>query len=225
MNYKRLDRADDLGVVVYLEFVLNSFIVIWPLLIGILSVLFYRKQNSKQAWTGGSISWPKAIWLFYTVLTWFIYPLLFVFHPDVSSFYVGPLVIHLISWWIRGPLELIMIYKWLNWKPLYGISHDLFHLLLMIVAVGYFQSFDLRATGMDAIAQLLLASIFLSTLAETYFAFRFRSLRSQEETDSHVYFASTDGKWKRVNQLTAAVVLVLMTTLCFQSILLVRASI
>lgn len=196
---------------------LNLGIAGWPVVILLFAVMFHRKQNSKTAWTGGQISWPKAFWLFYTVLTWFIYPFFFLFHPELPANYFWPFALHLFSWWVRGPLELLMIYKWLNWKPLYGISHDIFHLILIVSVALYWGVFSTATNATAELAQWFYGSLFLSTAAETYFVARFKDLRSEKEGRDNVYFASTDPKWKKVNVITGIVVTSLILQMLYIS--------
>src|SRR4051812_35370059 len=103
-------------------------IILWPIVSCLFALRFHARQNSNKGWTGGPISWPKAFWLAFTINQWFFVPIFFLLHPDLPQGLKVVYGFHLLSWWIRGPLELVMIYRWLNWTPYYGISHDLFHI-------------------------------------------------------------------------------------------------
>ena len=191
--------------------------IFWPFIILLASYLFFKKQNSSTAWTGGNISPQKSLWLFYTVLTWFLYPFLLILDPQIETYLQAVIIIHLISWWTRGPIELFMIYKWLNWKPLYGISHSIFHLFLMISASIYFMAFQTVDTPFSQICQLFIISVFISTTAEIFFALTFSKIRSESESKQNIYFASSSKKWNAVNRATSWVVVLMICLLLLQS--------
>lgn len=204
---------------------LKVAIAIWPLLVSLLARFFHRKQNSKKAWTGGPISWPKSFWLAYTTTSWFLLPLLFIAHEDLPYGIWVFYVFHLISWWLRGPLELVMIYKWFNWTPKYGIAHDLCHILGCIVCIFLFKN-DFVQWPIDPISVAALVYILMvlfATSAEILFAAMFFSFRSQQEADENVYFASDDPKWIVINRVTLAVVVVVMSHLIWQTLFMLRA--
>lgn len=76
---------------------------------------------------------------------------------------------HLISWWNRGPLELLMTYKWFNWSPRYGIAHALVHALFLVlmIAVAFISSEINRITTTVVIlgyGHLFFQSIFVGKL-------------------------------------------------------------
>lgn len=199
--------------------IFNIIIALWPLVVSGMAVFFYRKQNSRQAWTGGPISWPKSFWLAYTTTTWFFLPFVFIFHPDFPAPLIYFFVAHLLSWWIRGPLELVMIYKWLNWTPRYGISHDLFHILLC----GSLLTFALKDLNLSngapltVLALIFAGMIIFATCAEILFAFLFLKARSTQEEQENIYFASDDPKWIFINRVTLTVVIIVMIHLLLQS--------
>ncbi|MDZ4661919.1 MAG: hypothetical protein SGJ18_09925 [Pseudomonadota bacterium] len=198
---------------------LNLVIFLWPFLILILACLFHGRQNSKKAWTGGPISWPKSIWLFYTVLTWFILPFFFLFHTDLPDNFRYVLVGHLVSWWTRGILELFMIYRWYNWSPRYGITHDTLHIILFVVLgwqSGFWGEFSLE-NNFNSVCYSYALVIIFSTIFEGVFAYLFLKTRSQNEEKDNVYFASNDPKWIFINRLTTFVAAVVLLQLFIQS--------
>ncbi|WP_413289281.1 hypothetical protein [Bdellovibrio sp. HCB337] len=207
-----------------MEYVFNFCLIVWPLLVSALAFSFNRKQNSQDPWTGGPISWPKSFWLAYTVSTWFLLPIIFLLHPNLPSGFHAVFIVHLLSWWIRGPLELFMIYKWFNWSPRYGISHDIFHLALC----GYFLSqnwSEIQAslgTPIGNLATVFCLIIIFTTCAEILFAALFLRFRSQQEEKELIYFASDDPKWIFINRVTLSVVLVAMSHLILQSLYVLK---
>ncbi len=201
------------------NFISKVILVLWPLVVVSLAIFYRKKQSSNNPWTGGPISWPKAFWLSYTIQTWFFLPFVFLFHPATPTFLKVIVAFHLISWWVRGLLEMVMIYKWLNWSPRYGISHDLFHLIGCSALLFNFRH-ELTTLSMGAEAFLVaiyLFILFISTTAEISFAFLFLRLRSIQEKNENVYFASDDPKWLFVNRYTLFVDIIVFSHLLFQS--------
>lgn len=201
---------------------LNAIIAIWPLLVFFIAWIFYRKQNSRRAWTGGPISLPKSFWLAYTTTTWFLLPIVFISHVEFPEALKTFFIFHLASWWIRGVLELVMIYKWYNWTPRYGISHDAFH-IAVCSALLYKAWPDLNSLGgVSLLATVFCGIVVFATSAEILFAVMFLNFRSKEEADDNIYFASDDPKWLIINRTTFIVVIIVMTHLVWQSIFILR---
>lgn len=199
---------------------ISKFILtLWPLVVALLAVFYRKKQSSNNPWTGGPISWPKAFWLSYTIQTWFFLPFVFLLHPATPTFLKVIVAFHLISWWFRGLLEMVMIYKWLNWSPRYGISHDLFHITGCSILLFYFRHYLVTLTfGTEAfLVTIYLFMLFISTAAEISFAFLFLKLRSIQEKNENIYFASDDPKWLFVNRYTLSVDIIVFSHLIFQS--------
>ena len=175
---------------------------------------FWRRQNNGRA-VGGAISLPKSLWLSYTVIAWFFLPFVFLPHPDLTYELKLLLLLHLGSWWIRGPLELLMIYRWFNWSPRYGIAHDLLHAAMLGTGLVLLRH-SLFLHPVNRLAALFLAVTLLATWAETFFAWLFLSIRGHE--DHKVYFADNDPKWRLNNRGTAMMVLIVYGHLVFQAV-------
>lgn len=194
-------------------------LIIWPLVVTMLAIFYRKKQSSDNPWTGGPISWPKSFWLSYTIQTWFFLPFFFFIPTDVPTFLKALITFHLMSWWVRGLLEMVMIYKWLNWSPRYGISHDFFHLVGLGSLLYFFRnevsSIDLGTHGFVVLAYIWM--LFLTTTAEITFAMLFLRLRTLQEKNENVYFASDDPKWIFVNRYTLTIVVLAFIHLFFQS--------
>lgn len=195
-----------------------TVLALFPLLPLAAAASFRRKQN-RGDWVGGPISWPKALWLAYTICTWFILPWVWVFWGDVPTSLRIVVGLHLASWWIRGPLELVMIYKWLNWSPRYGISHDLFHILLLAIACAWawpdWSAWVANLPGKLAVLWLLIT--FFATWAEVLFAYLF--LRERQVGEELIYFASEEARWHTINRITLTVVIVVYAHLILQSLI------
>ena len=186
-------------------------LMIWPIAVIVIGFLFHYKQNSKDPWTGGPISWPKSLWLANAVFTWFIYPLFILFFldtpPDLQLF----LLVHLVGWWTRGILELVMIYKWLNWSPKYGITHDLcqatFYFVILVWAIVKAPILNSAFWFGFAFGLYMLMQMFFEVL----FAYLFFKARSEQEAAENIYFASNDPKWIFINRLTLTAVVLSFT--------------
>lgn len=197
----------------------KAALIIWPVVVTLLALFYRKKQSSPNPWTGGPISWPKAFWLSYTIQTWFFLPFFFFIPSDVEPFLKSIIAFHLISWWTRGVLELFMIYKWFNWSPRYGISHDIFHITGLGVLLYFFRG-EIPAVAYGSAGYVVLIYIlflFLTTTAEITFAMLFLSLRTIQEKNENVYFASDDPKWMFVNRYTLTIVISAFAHLFFQS--------
>ena len=167
---------------------------------------FYRRQNGPRAYVGGPISKSKALWLAHGIGSWFLFPFVFVLHPEVSEPLKIVLVIHLVSWWIRGPIELVMIYKWFNWTPVYGITHDIVHIMTVFLTSSWAVATIGVApfsTPMNALSFSYVAAIIFSTVAEILFAALFIATRGQK--DHLIYFADETLRYQLINRFTASV--------------------
>ncbi len=172
----------------------------------IFAFLFYKRQNGQNANVGGPISKPKSLWLAYCIGAWFVLPFVFIFDPNVDDHLKVVLCVHLISWWLRGPLELVMIYKWLNWTPVYGILHDMLHIMIVFFASSWAIANMGWATFIEtqnALTFSFLAAIIFSTVAEILFASLFLATRSH--LDHLIYFADETPRYNLINRFTAGV--------------------
>lgn len=170
---------------------------------------FYLKQNVNKA-IGGEVSVQKALWLAYAVGSWFLVPFIFVF-SDMHPIFMPIFLFHLASWWIRAPIELVMIYKTFNWTPIYGISHDLFHgaVILFLYFKMWPQTWDASLSNpMSTLATLYLAVTLFALVMEVIFAYLFRRTRGTGEGAHLIYFASTDPIYNLINRITLVTVVV-----------------
>lgn len=193
-------------------------LICWPAVVVSFAIFYRKKQSSSNPLTGGPISWPKAFWLSYTIQSWFFLPFFYLIPTTIPSFIKMIIGFHLISWWMRGILELFMIYKWMNWSPRYGISHDLFHLIGLAVMLFLFRQeipgVEFGSRGFVVLTYIYL--LFLTTTAEITFAILFLRLRTIQEQMENVYFASDDPKWVFVNRYTLSIDVIAFTHLLFQ---------
>ncbi len=168
------------------------------------SIWFYKRQN-QGAFTGGAISWPKAFWLYHAVFSWYFVPLVYASHPEVDIVLKCILVGHTVIWWIRAPIELVMIYKTYNWSPRYGIVHDILHCFLLFVAILVSVKIW-EPTLINAMAFAYLGVTVVMLCFETSFAALFLNVRGHE--DHKIYYAADEPKWRFINRLTTVALLI-----------------
>lgn len=180
----------------------------------------HRQNKGTQDCTtvGGEISLQKALWLAYTIGAWFFIPSILWFLPGLSAPLKTVLCLHTAVWWIRGILELFMIYRWFNWSPIYGISHDAFHLMGLSVGISWASGQQgwnaMLAHPVDRIVFLFLQTTIFSTLSELGFASLF--LMARQPGEEKVYFASDEPRWRIINGFTLAVVVLVYSQLLVQ---------
>lgn len=183
-----------------LRFVLLALVVV----VCAIGLSFYLRQNRART-LGGRISRAKAAWLTFAVLFWLgVCPLL-AFEPSLPPRWRIVLGVFGAQFWLRGLAELWMLYVSKNWRPPYGIGHDLFSLVLVIVMTLGYGAFPLDAPNLVGLAATSL--VVISLVAETYYAWVFFGLVEGRTTgDDGVWFADQeDPRFVRVNRLTAAV--------------------
>ncbi|MBX3249983.1 MAG: hypothetical protein KF901_22590 [Myxococcales bacterium] len=175
------------------------------LLVGGVGFAFYRHQNRARAGAlGGRISRAKAAWLTFAVLFWLgVCPLL-ALEPSLPTRWRVVLGVFAAQFWLRGLVELYLLYVTKSWRPPYGIAHDLFSLALVLALVALPGGFPLEPAHLVGLAASTLVA--LSLVAETYYAWVFFQLVEGKTTgDEGVWFADQeDPRFVRVNRLTAA---------------------
>lgn len=204
---------------------MNAAIAAWVLLAGILgfAAWFHRRQNEgtrNGTIVGGAISAPKSLWLAYALGAWFFCPLIFLLN-GVSGAIQLVLLVHVGIWWLRGVLEHLMIHKWYNWSPIYGISHDLVHVVLLIWlgarALAEFQSAGHSWQSMEGWALIYVAATIFATFAEALFAKLFFTVRGGMKNHL-IYFASDEPHFRTINRITTFVDVVVYAHLIAQAV-------
>lgn len=177
--------------IIFLYFLISSLLGIG---------LFFRQNRGKRL--GGTISGAKALWLYWTVSVWFfLLPLLLYFWhwPWGIKF---PLLFLTCSMWIRGVVEIYMLFISKNWIPPYGIGHNLFTLMGMMLLFGLHFG-PLRAASVISIIFVL--TMMISLLVETFYAKSFYDLvKNKTKGEEGVWYApANDPLFKRIVRLTA----------------------
>ncbi|QRN98175.1 hypothetical protein JRI60_03625 [Archangium violaceum] len=170
----------------------------------LLGFLFWRRQNVRRS-LGGRISPPKLAWLLYAVFLWFLLcPLVALdsaVHPELRRVLGG----FGACMWVRGIAELYMLYVSHNWKPPYGIGHDVLCILLLLAGLSWFHvhhtgplsHLDLWALSLVA---LVLVSLFIEVLYATLF---FQAVRGHTTGEDGIWFADEEqARFRRINRIT-----------------------
>ena len=172
----------------------------------LLGFLFWRKQNVQRS-RGGRISPPKLAWLFYAIFLWFLLcPLVALdsaVHPDLR----GVLGAFSACMWVRGVAELYMLYVSFNWKPPYGIGHDVLCILLVLGGLSWYQvhrtgPLSPRDVWALSLVALVLVSLFVELLYATLF---FQAVEGHTTGEDGIWFADEEqARFRRINRLTLA---------------------
>jgi hypothetical protein len=169
------------------------------MLLTLVGIGFYFRQNAGLQ-VGGPISPPKMLWLAYALTAWFLLPL-FLWRDERLAIPVRRIFMTFwIAMMVRGAAELILMYGFKHWNPVYGISHDLF-------CIGLILLLRRRVVVKDALNSRALrfsGSILVSLVAEVAFAGMFLQTKAYQEA---VYFAAPDASWGYINLVTSAVLL------------------
>src|SRR5262245_36539824 len=106
-------------------------ILLWLLAGLFLAALVFRHGQNAGGRIGGPISWPKLLWLTYTLAAWFVAAFFFWRSAQVAPARRRAYGWHLASFTARGLIELWLIYVAVAWIPPYGITHDVLDIALI----------------------------------------------------------------------------------------------
>jgi|SRR6218665_512735 len=183
--------------------------VLLPCLVGLCvlaGVLFWRQQNVKKA-QGGRISPPKMAWLLYAVFVWFLLcPLVASdagVHPHLRLVLGG----FAAFMWARGAVEMYMLYVTRNWRPPYGITHDVLSLALVLGGLGFYAvRRDAPPSPLDVWTLCLLALVTVTLVIEVlYAALFFHAVEGQTTGEDGIWFADEEqARFQRINRMTFA---------------------
>jgi hypothetical protein len=167
----------------------------------------FRLKQSRGS-LGGTIAVSKTFWLSYTIISWFILPLILIYKPYSIEFKIVLASLSL-SMWVRGLIELIMLYKYKNWKPIYGLVHNVFTLLIMLLTFIFNNPSSTKEN-------IYLISISCSLGFEIYYAHFFHKyLGKKTEGDNAVWFANKEDPLYRKNLQVTTVGNVLLYSILF----------
>lgn len=169
-------------------------------------VRFYRRQ--KGGALGGAMSRPKAYWLSFAIWFWFILCPAVGFDGALSPPLSRALVAFGVSMWLRGAVEMVMLYVTRNWVPPIGIAHDVLCFLLVggVVGAGADQ-LRVEAGPLELWGLLLVASVLVSLVVEVHHAWSFyaavRDTRARTTGDDGIWFADEQQEhFRQINRNT-----------------------
>ncbi len=172
----------------------------------LLGILFWWRQNVKKA-LGGRISPPKVAWLFYAIFLWFLLcPLVALdsaVHPDLRMV-LGSFGAFM---WVRGVAELYMLYVSHNWKPPYGIGHDVLCIVLVLSGLSWYALHRVGPPSrMDVWALSLIALVLVSLIVEVLYAtLFFQAVEGHTTGEDGIWFADEEqARFRRINRITLA---------------------
>lgn len=148
--------------------------------VGIFSVV----QNS-GAIVGGRISPPKIAWLNFALYMFAVLPAVMGWYAQVDAPTARLYRIVFLSFLVRGIIEFYMLYVTRSWRCGYGISHDLFTAMLVVI---FWES----AGGLTV---LLLATLIVEARMAKIF-------RARVDPATGVYFADNSAHFAAVNRFT-----------------------
>lgn len=153
---------------------------------------------------GGKIAYSKSLWLMYCLFSWFILPIYFLIYPTNSDFSKVYALFGL-SFWIRGIAEMLMLYKFKNWKPIYGITHNIFSFILLSVLMLFFRE------NIFPFEILHFFSLLISLSFECYFAFFFKKyIGEKTQGEEAIWFANSEDPLFAFNLKVTRVAVVLL---------------
>jgi vacuolar-type H+-ATPase subunit I/STV1 len=109
------------------------------------------------------------------------------------------------SMWLRGLAELYMLYVSKNWRPPYGIGHDVLCLGLVLGTLAWHQEhWAGPLTGEDAWALALVGLVLASLVIEiVYAALFFHAVEGATVGEQGIWFADEEqARFRRINRLT-----------------------
>jgi hypothetical protein len=168
----------------------------------VLAALWFRGKQNRAHAMGGKISNPKLLWLFFAIWFWLFECAVLAFEPSLPQGYRIIFGVHAVSMWLRGAVEMVMLYVTRNWRPPIGISHDVL-CIVTVLGLGLALPFPLdSAWGLfaPALVFMLLFSLGVEVL---YAALFFHAVEGKTTGEKGIWFASEDeARFKRINRIT-----------------------
>ncbi|RKH60566.1 hypothetical protein [Corallococcus aberystwythensis] len=170
------------------------------------AVVFRRRQNA-QGSRGGRISGPKMAWLLYAVFLWFLVCPLVALDAAVPMEARIVLGAFAVSMWLRGAAELYMLYVSRNWRPPYGVGHDLGCIALVGAGLVYTgEKWAGVLDGRDVWALALVGLVLVTLGVEVAYAALFhQAVEGRTTGEDGVWFADAEqARFRSINRLTLA---------------------
>lgn len=170
-------------------------------------VRFHKVQSSGAL--GGRISRAKAYWLPFAIWFWFVVCPVVGFDAAVHEGARRALLLFGLFMWLRGAVEMVMLYVTKNWRPPMGITHDVLCALLVLVlaAQGMQQLVSdglANAHGLDVWAYGLCVVVLVSLAVEIHHAHSFFvAVRGMTTGDDGIWFADDEEeRFRKINRTT-----------------------
>lgn len=179
-------------------------LIYWALasLLFVAGVIFFYWQNSDSG-IGGKIALPKLIWLADALWFWYFLPILIGIDSRISPNLRWAYWIFFGNMVLRAIAELWMMYVSHNWHPYWGISHDVFSVILILGLLFRTQS----KTELDNNIDFNFKITGLMFLIESYFAWYM--LKNVKVESGPVYFVPGNGQHLAIMIVTWIVVIAL----------------
>lgn len=170
-------------------------------LVATFAVFMHFKQNSGKK-LGGEISPAKSFWLFYCIYSWLIFIPFICFTQKIPEPYQTTWIAFSIWFWIRGVIEMFMMFVTKNWTPPIGITHNISCFLLLVFLPFFIEGYLQSINSPFMIYHL---SLILSIIMETYYAFTFWKIVGEKtKGEEAIWYANKeDPIFKRVVLVTA----------------------
>lgn len=151
---------------------------------------------------GGEISPAKSFWLFYCIYTWLIFIPFIYFTQEIPQPYKTTWIVFSAWFWLRGIVEMVMMFITKNWTPPIGIAHDLSCVLLLMFMPMFFKH---TLGPLHSPFFIFHMSLIFGALMETYYAMTFHKIVGEKtKGDEAVWYANKeDPVFKRVVFITA----------------------
>lgn len=170
----------------------------------VVAALWFRSKQNRVHAMGGKISNPKLLWLFFAIWFWLFECAVLAFEPALPLGYRIIFGVHAASMWLRGGVEMFMLYVTRNWRPPIGITHDVVCIVTVLVLVLLLPLPIGTAWGLlaPALVAMLLFSLGVEVL---YAALFFQAVEGKTTGEKGIWFASEDeARFRRINRITTA---------------------
>ncbi len=157
-------------------------------------VFWFHRQNAGLQ-PGGPISVPKAIWLGYAIGAWAIMPFFLWRDATLAPSVRRVFGIFLAIFAARGVIELILIFGFRHWTPVYGIIEG----LIRQAALRWYTHAAVPVSVRDRRAIRFSTHLGISLVAELCFAAMFLQTGAASRG---IYFASSEPSWWFLNTAT-----------------------
>jgi hypothetical protein len=136
---------------------------------------------------------------------WFFLAPLLAFDANVPRSFAVLLGAFSVLMWMRGLVEVFMLYVTRTWRPPIGIAHDVLCACFLVVGL-YYSGVGLREPLQPWLFAFVVALV-VSLIVETMYAFLFHeAVGGQTTGDEGVWFASKeDPRFLRINRLTTVI--------------------